>query len=80
MSGPTRHTGPSELFVVAVLIMFTVMGGAVALGGGLMQLHAPASAGPGQGPAIVGCREVARLATELRRQHRAEDSGEGEAP
>jgi hypothetical protein len=80
MSGPTRHTGPSELFVVAVLIMFTVMGGAVALGGGLMQLRAPASAGPGQGPTVVGCREGARLATELRGRNRADDSGEGEAP
>lgn len=80
MSGPTRNTGPSELFIVAVLILFTLMGGAVALGGGLINILAPASAGPGQGPTDVGRCPGARLATELRGQHRAEDSEPGEAP
>ena len=80
MRGPSHRGGPSEVFVVAVLILFTAMGGAVALGGGLINLFAPVSTGSGQGPADVGCRTGAGLVAHKRGEHSAEDSGEGEAP
>ena len=78
MRRPTQHHGPSELFIVAVLIILTVMGGAVALGGGLINVRAPASAGPGQGSTIVRCLTLPRLATDVRGRSEPEAASPGE--
>jgi len=73
-----RNGQPSEIFVVAVLIIFTVLGGALALGFGLAELGPPATAGPGQRSAVYGCGALPGVVADQRSRRLEEAASDGE--